>query len=173
MSPRITIGSAPKLTHVQLTNFLDYNPITGVFIWKVRPSNRVQVGDAAGNISVYGYVEIRIDGILYKAHRLAWFYVYKEWPKNEIDHINGDRSDNSITNLRDVSHSVNQRNLAIPKNNTSGCRGVNWCQNTATWRTRIKVNGDTIELGHFYCYNKAVEVRREAEEKYGFTVRTK
>ncbi len=103
---------------------LYYDLDTGQFYWKVKTGNK-RVGDIAGSVTTYDqYRRIKINGKMYLAHRLAWFFVYGDWPKNEIDHINGTRDDNRIENLRDVSHSLNQRNAKRRKDNTSGMVGI-------------------------------------------------
>lgn len=89
---------------------LSYNKGTGVFRWRVANSGRVRVGDVAGSVNSSGYVQIRIFGTKYKAHRLAWLHTYGEWPMMVIDHINRCRSDNRIANLRDVTVGENRRN---------------------------------------------------------------
>ena len=113
-----------KLTLERLHNLLDYNPKTGVFTYKVNSSNnRKKKGDIAGyipkcyhRIGNITYRRISIDYQSYAAHRLAWFYYYGVWPGNIIDHINNDNYDNSIANLRDVSHRINSLNRKNNKN---------------------------------------------------------
>jgi hypothetical protein len=100
------------LTHKRLCEVLVYEKSTGLFRWRMKASKKTIVGEVAGCLTVeksgYRRVRIRIDGRLYKAHRLAWFYETGRWPKHEIDHINGDAADNRFENLRDVPHRQNQ-----------------------------------------------------------------
>lgn len=101
-----------SLTQDQLQQQLHYNPDTGVFTRLVRASNMLP-GTVAGTVHARdGYVVIRVLGAKYAAHRLAWLYMTGKWPSQEIDHINRDRADNRISNLRDVTHMVNMSNLS-------------------------------------------------------------
>jgi len=114
-----------KLTYDRLKEVLFYDQNTGIFLWKYSKQSRF-VGEIAGSKNNKGYRSISIDGVLYKEHRLAWFYVYGKWPENEIDHINRIKIDNKISNLREVTKSQNRQNINVKKNNKSGCRGVSW-----------------------------------------------
>lgn len=137
------------LSLTRLKETLAYDERTGEFRWlKVARGRRV--GSRAGHkTSRLGRIEIRVDGYLYYAHRLAWFYVYGRWPSGEIDHKNRDQSDNKISNLRIASRSDNCANTKTPTNNTSGKKGVHWHRGLRKWRARIKVRGSFISLG---CY---------------------
>lgn len=123
-----------------LKELLHYESETGVFYWLVSNSNRIKVGDVAGCVNPYGYVVIRIDGHLYRAHRLAWLYVYGNYPEGKqpfIDHINGNPSDNRITNLRCSSLAENQKNRKINSNNKSGVLGVSREKKETQYGTKI------------------------------------
>ena len=169
------------LTAEYLRKILDYNPKTGEFHWKV---NRgfVSSGSKAGRLSKYGYLRINISKKEYKAHRLAWLYYYGEWPKNEnyyIDHINGNKADNRICNLRVVTKSDNGRNMSVHSDNTSGYPGVYFNKICKKWQAYISgdiYNNETKmykrqSLGYFTKLEEAVKARKEAEKKYGYTVR--
>ncbi|HBA3774519.1 TPA: HNH endonuclease [Escherichia coli] len=132
---------------------LDYNKETGIFTWKKKLSARGAVGKVAGTIS-YGYNAINIDGVRYFAHRLAWLYVYGEWPKQEIDHIDRNRRNNAISNLRDVSRVVNALNVG-PRNSNAGIKGVTFCQARNQWQAQINVSGKNITLGRFNTIDEA------------------
>jgi hypothetical protein len=111
------------ITQLRLKELLDYNPDTGIFVWKVA-RQRIRVGSVAGTKNQDGYIEIKIKGKIYKAHRLAWLYIYGVWPA-EIDHRFHDRSDNRIAELRDVTESGNQQNLIkATVRSVSGLLGV-------------------------------------------------
>jgi hypothetical protein len=154
------------LTVEQLKNVLDYDADTGVFVWRTRPSKAVKVGDVAGCVEKrIGYVTIGIAGRIYKAHRLAWLYTYDKWPRGLIDHINGNKSDNRITNLRDVFADGNAQNVRSPnKRNKSGFMGVIWFQNK--WRASMSVNGKSKWLGDYSTPEEAHQVYLEAKRKY-------
>ena len=100
------------ITYEELINLLSYNPDTGYFYWKSKPNKKIVVGQLAGytRYTTQGYTFTRLNKIAYQAHRLAWLYVYGEWPKHFIDHKNGIRNDNRIKNLRDVSAKENSLN---------------------------------------------------------------
>lgn len=136
------------ITADRLREILKYNDDTGEFFW-VQPSGpRVKVGSFAG-YNCGGYIRIGIDRRPYLAHRLAWLYVYGEWPAGEIDHVNRVKSDNRIANLRALSHAENNQNKARQKNNTSGKKGVSWNKNRGRWHVRIMLNGESRHVGYF------------------------
>ena len=138
-----------KITQKELKELLHYGPETGIFVWKVSPTRSVHVGDVAGTIHHLGYREIKIGGRLYRAHRLAWLYVYGKFPDDQIDHINQDPGDNRITNLRDATASKNQRNARMNKANTSGVMGVCWSKSRKKWYAQITVDGKQKYLGSY------------------------
>ena len=154
------------LTVEQLKNALNYDANTGVFIWKTRPSKAVKVGDVAGCVEKrIGYVTIGIAKRIYKAHRLAWLYAYSEWPKGLIDHINGNKADNRIANLRDVFADGNSQNIRKPnRRNKSGFMGVIFFQKK--WRASITVSGKTKWLGDYATPEEAHQVYLVAKRKY-------
>lgn len=155
-----------ELTVEQLKDTLDYDADTGVFVWKIRPSKAVMAGDVAGCVEKrIGYITIGIAGRVYKAHRLAWLYVYGSWPKGLIDHINGNKADNRIDNLRDVFADGNSQNVRKPnRRNKSGFMGVIWYQNK--WRASMSVNGKSKWLGDYSTPEEAHQVYLEAKRKY-------
>jgi hypothetical protein len=109
----------------KIRDLLNYEPLTGVFTWKVRRGGKAVAGSTAGRLDRCGYSVIRIDGRCMMAHRLAYLYIHGVLPELEIDHINGIRSDNRIENLRLATRSENQQNLRQPRqNNKSGFLGV-------------------------------------------------
>ena len=109
------------------------------------------------------YRRIQLDGRKYKAHRLAWLYLFGEWPKGQIDHINRNSLDNRIANLRDVSQSENQHNRPEQANNTSGVKGVHWHKQKMRWQAAIRINGKLIHLGLFGTKEEAAYARFHAE----------
>lgn len=140
------------LTQQRLREVLSYDPETGAFVWLVQPNGRVQVGQAAGNLNPYGYVQIKIDRVLYRAHRLAWLYMNGEWPRQEqIDHINGVRNDNRWKNLREVSRSFNLQNRRTPNRRNASAKMLGVSQRCAGggFQARIRYNGKEQRLGTF------------------------
>ena len=110
----------------------------------------------------YRYVEFKKQR--FAAHRLAWLLHYGEWPEGILDHINRDRCDNRITNLRVATVSENAHNANLRKDNTSGHRGVGWHKKQNAWQVRIRVNGKHVWLGVFEDINDAIAARDEAEK---------
>lgn len=110
------------------------------------------MGDVINRKS-HGYIDVTFNKRRYKAHRLAWLYVYGWMPIGEIDHINTIRDDNRISNLREASHKENTRNVGLLKTNRSGYKGASWNPANKNWRAKIKVDGKSIHLG---CYESAV-----------------
>lgn len=135
------------LTPARLRELLFYDPETGAFSWR-RSRQGVRADLAAGRVNSRGYAQIGIDLRRYAAHRLAWLYVHGRWPDNDLDHINGDRADNRISNLREATEAENTWNRKTPRNNRTGLKGV-YKATAKRWRAQIKVAGERIVLGHF------------------------
>lgn len=154
------------ITQAELKNRLNYDPITGVFTWKIANGNRVAVGDVAGSYTGHGYIRIIIDKKSYRAHRLAWLYMTGNWPSDQIDHINHKRDDNRFCNLRECSNSENSQNRSKQSNNKSGCVGISWVPNRNKWAAYIDVDGKRISLGRYETLEKAKQVRLDAEKQY-------
>ncbi len=154
-----------SITADELRSILHYNPLTGVFTRRESAGGRL-AGSVAGSLNSHGYLQINVLKRLYKAHRLAWLYVYGTWPKNQIDHINRNRSDNRIANLRDVTHQQNMCNAGTYNTNTSGRAGVYWDKRDSRWRACIVNKGRPIRLGTFDSFDEAVAARVAAEKLY-------
>lgn len=152
------------LTPELLKQYLNYNPDTGIFTYIARPSASAKVGAIAGSVRGTlpdgGYIGISLLGKVYSAHRLAFLYMTGEWPINQIDHIDHDRTNNAWNNLRLADSLDNSRNKSLYKNNKSGCPNVH--HNGYGWQARI--NGvDKIFLGTFNTYEEAVAAKKGAE----------
>lgn len=154
----------PPFTQIKLKEMLDYDQETGLFKWRTRKANAVFPGDAAGCLNNFGYVRIGIGRKSYMAHRLAWLYCYGEWPETMIDHVNGNKSDNRITNLRKATRSQNTLNTKTHRNQTSKIRGVDWVKNRKKWMVRIQIEGARKTIGLFSSLDDAIKARKEAEK---------
>ena len=156
------------LTQERLQELLNYNDSTGVFTWRIsRPGCRAD-GIAGSLNKVSGYIETRLDGKSYQAHRLSWLYMHGKFPDNQIDHINGVRDDNRIINLRDITHVENGKNQVLRKTNTSGVTGLHWNEIRNKWQAYIKINGKSRHLGLFTSKKEAIAARQAANIKYDF-----
>lgn len=145
---------------------LDYNPATGVMRWlKDISCAHIKKGAIAGTLDGAGYISIGVSGKKMRAHRVAWFKTYGYWPKFEVDHINGNRSDNRIANLREATRRQNGRNCAKPVTNKSGVKGVCWDANRNKWLAQIKFNGRPVHIGRFSLIS-------DAEKAYTATSRS-
>jgi hypothetical protein len=150
-------------TPQRLREVLHYCRDTGVFSWKVH-RRKVRAGTIAGTPDRDGYINIKIDGFLYRAHRLAWLYVFGNWPTAQIDHINGDRNDNRLSNLREATVTENSRNARKKSNNKSGRKGVFW--QDGRWCAQIKIGGKSTHIGRFDSLDDASAAYLRAAEKH-------
>ena len=148
---------------------LSYCQESGLFTWLDPPGQKLKPGDLAGSVNGDGYVFIQLGGKNYRAHRLAWFFVYGEWPIGQIDHIDRDRSNNRISNLRLVTNQDNNKNKAKYLNNSSGCTGVTWRKDRCKWQARIGIDFKQKSLGFYNDFDDAVAARKKAEEGLGFS----
>lgn len=164
-----------------LRKLLRYDPSTGKLFWRERPvdtfateaagktwNKRFAETEAIACQNTNGYLTGTMFCKRHKAHRVIWALVNGEWPEGEIDHIDGNKLNNVIGNLRVVSSAENRRNMSRPKTNTSGVIGVDWCSVNHKWRARIKINRRRIHIGYFSNIDDAATARAEAEAKYGF-----
>jgi hypothetical protein len=152
-----------QLTQKRLKEVLRYYPGSGIFRWKTTGKGRKR--KIAGCKRPDGYILIRIDGQLHFAHRLAFLYVHGYFPENQIDHIDRNRSNNKIKNLREISQQCNSRNTGNPIDNTSGVKGVCWYEKYNKWMVRICANGKRRHLGYYKNFDDAVMSRYEAEKE--------
>jgi len=155
------------MDHKYLKSRLKYDKDTGLFTWINSTTNITKKGSTAGTL-VDGYILIQIDKKVYKAHRLAWLYMYEKLPEHCIDHINGIRDDNRIENLRDVTHIENMRNRRMHKNNTSGHTGIRWDNGRKKWVATIQKNTKKKQIGYFKEIEDAVIARNKAKIEYGY-----
>lgn len=159
----MSINPLPSLR--RLVEAIDYNPTTGEFYWKVRNSNRVEIGDPCGTIS-NGYLAIGLDGVTYRAHRIAWKLFYKRNPPEQIDHIDGNRLNNKISNLRKADFHLNAQNQRkARRNNTHGHFGVSYCKQTKLWRAQLMNGRQRHHLGRYQTPEEAHLAYLEAKRK--------
>lgn len=151
------------LTAEALKNALHYDPETGHFTWRERHGRRGIPGRRAGTVDFSGYVVVTINGKRHKGHRLAWLYVKGEWPAEAMDHINGRRDDNRLSNLRPAAPGQNQQNRALQRNNRSGITGVSWDSAAGKWRAGIRMAGRSRNLGNYETKEQAAKAYRSAK----------
>lgn len=168
-----------------LKKLLRYEPETGKLFWLKRTSdmfesgklpaqhrcniwNSKYAGKEAFCIDGNGYITGKIFNTYLKAHRVAWALFYGEFPNEQIDHIDGNRANNKISNLRAVSQAENSKNAKLTDANTSGVVGVWWYKRREKWCAEIMCNYKKIHLGYFNEFQEAVAARKNAEKKYGF-----
>lgn len=160
-----------QISMERLKQRVSYDPETGVFIWRETLGGKCREGWPAGRLGTgkaAGYMRITIDGCEYKAHRLAWFYMTGEWPKDQIDHINGNPSDNRWSNLREATQSQNKANTRAYRNSKSGIVGVCWSASNRKWNASINKDGKRIHLGRYHDLATAISVRQaKAKELFG------
>lgn len=162
-----------------LKQCFSYNQDEGLLVWNIlRPQDHFKsnanyrgymtkwAGKRAGSIDKDGYLQISTMNT--SVHRIVWAIFYNEWPENTIDHIDRCKTNNKITNLRDVSNQENLKNAKISKRNKSGATGVFWRPNRMKWEATICVNSKLISLGAFSEKSQAIAVRKSAQIKYGF-----
>jgi len=156
-----------------LRKILDYDPESGSLKWRWREgaapqTNKLRAGmPAFTSLTPKGQFRGSIDNSLYMAHRIIWMMVHGVEP-DEIDHINGNPSDNRLVNLRSVTHAENLRNTRVPVTNTSGHIGIYWCKRREKWEAKIMVGGSQIHIGYYRDFEDAVVARKAAECEHGY-----
>lgn len=141
----------------RIREIFQYDHETGLITRTVTVSPNGQKGWIAGTPCGNGYLSVRVDNTRIKAHRLAWAMFHGEWPTRQIDHINGEKSDNRISNLRDVTASENKQNLRSGRAGRKAGKllGTSYCKRDKTWSSRIELNGNRIHLGTFTTEEEA------------------
>lgn len=139
-----------KITQKELKEIVSYDKETGLFVWLRPTGRRAKAGQIAGAKNTLGYIQISINRMKYSAHRLAWLYVKGEFPSLDIDHIDEDKANNRISNLRCVTRSENMQNRkSANSNNASGFLGVSFVPRLNKFSAEIWLNGIKSRLGHY------------------------
>ena len=150
--------SKNDITQTELKSKLNYDLNTGIFTW-------VKNGKIAGYAKKGGYIFIRLPNKLYRAHKLAWLYMYGEIPSMEVDHINGNKHNNAIQNLRLSTSSENKYNAKLRKDSTSKVKGLHWYKKLKKWQINIQVNKKRLHLGYEKDFFEACCVIASARNK--------
>lgn len=171
--------------HIYLTQCFNYEPLTGIVTWKSRPRSHFNTdrgfnqtnsrfsGKVVGSKDKDGYLIVRIDGTNYRLSRIVWKIYHGTDPFYEIDHIDTNKENNSIANLRDVNHIVNSLNRNKPSSNKSGYLGVHFCKEMRKFRATIRVNGINKSLGFYETPEDAHSAyKHEANLLFGKLKRT-
>ena len=174
----------PTISFNDVNQLLRYEPESGKLFWLNRPIEQFNTKrawkswnarysgiEAFRTIGSGGHFRGWIYNKQYLAHRVVWLMQTGDWPKADIDHIDGDPTNNRLSNLRDVSASVNLKNTGMHRNNTSGVTGVSWSSAHKKWVASLMVNGCVKILGRFDDIQAAAEARQKANREYGFTER--
>lgn len=152
----------------RLNRLFKYYPESGELIRATDKNYNAKKGDIVGTIANNGYKVVNVDGKLQLVHRVIMTMIHGDITGRSVDHINGNRLDNRIVNLRVVSQLENNRNSSLPKHNSSGFVGVTWCKQQNQWQAYITLDGKLKKLGRFDCKIDAVAARMNANAKYGF-----
>jgi hypothetical protein len=145
---------------------VSYDPLTGLFRRIAATGTRSVVGKVYSTANSHGYICISIHDRKLPAHRLAWLYVHGEWPTLQVDHINGNRADNRIENLRLASAEQNQRNRRFGGDTSSGVKGVNWSRSNNKWVAKCWTNGRQVHIGYFADITAAKAAVTEFRERH-------
>ncbi len=154
------------LTIERAREVLAYDPETGVLTWKVSLAPRGPVGAVAGYSDPRhrGRIHLRVDGKLYLAHRIIWLLVYGQWPVVVLDHIDGDPSNNRLSNIRAATAQQNSFNQRKTRG-TSRCKGVSWDRDRGLWFSKISRGGKQYPLGRFQSEEEAHAAYCEAAKR--------
>ncbi|MDN2710652.1 HNH endonuclease [Janthinobacterium sp. SUN118] len=155
-----------ELNYEKLIAELRYERETGLFFRVRTASSNAVKGSIAGSIGGAGYVLIKISGVNHAAHRLAWLHEYRSWPDDQVDHVNGIKTDNRIANLRACTSAQNRCNRGKTVANKSGLKGVYWHKKDQRWVAQIRANGKRFLLGNFKNKEDAHQAYRAAALKH-------
>ena len=150
----------------RINELFRYDPEAGVLIRKVASGSRGHAGDIAGCLNGCGYVVVAVNDRDVRAHRMIWAIMTGDWPRGEIDHINGIRNDNRWCNLRSCSRAENAQNMRCKPSPTCDLQGVSWDARTQRWYVRIQVGRKVIFLGRFDIPEEGHAAYLAAKQKF-------
>lgn len=160
---QVRTKSTNPLDAGRVRHLFNYEPETGLIWHRIDKKGGPRAGDPAGTPDGNGYLRVQMDGMRTRGHRIAWVHYYGSEPNHDIDHINGDRSDNRIANLRDVPRRVNLENLRKPKGNMFGLLGVR--KNKSRFSAQITSKGEHMCLGTYDTPEQAHEAYLKAKRE--------
>lgn len=146
------------------SSLFSYNQETGKIFWKIN-SGRAFIGHEAGTTVTGGYRRVLINKKSYAVHKIVWWFEYGTWSK-ELDHIDRNKTNNVITNLREATRSENCLNKIIQANNSSGIKGVHYCKTRAKWKVQMRKKGKCTIQRYFETKDEAVMFRKTNEQEY-------
>jgi len=152
-------------TQEEIHKYFIYIPETGVFLNRITRSNQAKEGHQSGCVDQTGYIYIYFKMTRLLAHRMAWMYMYGIEPDGQIDHINGDRTDNRIANLRVSTAHQNARNRGLSKNSSTGFKNISWNAERGSWEVSIKMNGKKAFFKRFKILQEAQRAAISAREE--------
>jgi HNH endonuclease/AP2 domain len=155
------------LTAAKLREVLSYDPLTGEFLWLIK-SNTRDIGSIAGSFDSKGYRQIKIDQRVYKAHRLAWLYIHGVWPMKRLDHFDGVKNNNCLSNLREATPTQNLFNTGLCSSNQTGFKGVSFHKRSGKFIAAARIHGKKTHLGLYATAELASEAyQATAKEHHG------
>jgi hypothetical protein len=152
------------MNQIKVKNLFDY--VDGKLFWKVSPAHNVKIGDAAGSLRFNGYWHTQINGKRYFNHRIIFLWHHGYLPTTDIDHIDGNRVNNKVENLRPATGFENARNAKVRADNTSGAKGVSWVKHIRKWVVQLRVDKKIKRIGYFDDLELADLVAIMARDKY-------
>ncbi len=172
-------AASTELTYELVRELLDYDPATGLLIWRRRDRRwfntdhawrgwNTRYAEQPSGTLTDGYLNVSLCDQLFRAHRVIFLWMTGRWPEPAVDHDNHHGTDNRWSNLFESTHQQNQRNQSLHKNNTSGRVGVWWSENSSKFVAEIRVDYRKLHLGYFSTFESACAAREAAEREYGF-----